>query len=85
VGPLRRGLLNVEACKISQYLVFLSADATLLQVLRQPRHGLARGHPGDLEIHVVRYEIETFRARDFLIVGIGDASQQAAEARPFHV
>jgi hypothetical protein len=54
-------------------------------MLRQPRQGVLRDRPGDFEIDILRREIEAFRARDLVIVGLGDVSQETSQGGPFHV
>jgi hypothetical protein len=77
--------LGLEAHEIAQHFVFLATDGTLAKMLLQPRQRSLAGRPGDLEVHVSRDEVEAFRARDLLVLGIGDSLQQASQRGPFHV
>jgi hypothetical protein len=85
LGSLRWVTLGLQTGKIAKDLVFLAANATLAKVLLEPRQGSIAKRSSDLEIHVCRHQIETLVARDFLVVGIGDASHQAPQRWAFHV
>ena len=75
--------LDFAARKVAEDLVFLPADATLPKVLLQSRRSIA-DRPGDLEIHVLRYELEALGTRDLVVLGIGDISQEASQRWAFH-
>jgi hypothetical protein len=77
--------LGLETGKIANDLVFLAANATLPKVLLKPRQRSIADRSSDLEISVLRHQIEALVARDFFVVRVGDVSHQASQRWAFHV
>src|SRR5262245_7500932 len=77
-------VVGVEPGKVTESLVLLATDPTLLEVLLQPRQALTGGLPRDLEVHVGRDQLEAFGTGDLLLLRLREAPPQIRKRRLLH-
>jgi hypothetical protein len=52
-------------------------------MLPQLGQGSVRDSPGDLEVHILRNEVKALVARDLLVLGVSEVSEETSQPGPF--
>ena len=76
--------VRLEPDELAQDRVLISADRALLEVLPEERHPGVRSLAGDLEVDILWQELEARGARQLLVFGPCDESQQSLELVSLH-
>lgn len=67
-----KAALSLQLSQVAQRLVFLPAHSALVEMLSQARERRGSDVTSDLEVHVLRHEVEALRARDLLILRVAE-------------